>query len=354
MAVAARSAPPVRDRSIDVLKTIAIFGVLTIHAAAPGTTQYPLGSAGWVASVLWGSVIRFAVPVFFLCSGALLLRPEKEITLRALYGKYLLRIVLALFFWAAAYEAFDLVIAALRGAFTPALIVPAVKRLILFDHHFHLYFLHIMLLVYALLPLTRLLARHMDKTTYRYALALFLLLAVVYPFLLPHWPFALLQGIPRQYAVNLTFGAVGYTLMGDYLQRHATRRRAPYAVLFLAGLGLTIFLTIALSLRHGAFYAGAWEGMSPGVAMMACGLFGLVRACPGLTRRLGFATAIAKASFCIYLVHDFFNILFRAAGWTLGALPGLAIPAQVLCNLGLSFLVYLVLRRIPFVRTYLL
>ena len=354
MAVAVRSAPAVRDRTVDVLKTIAIFGVLVIHTTAPGTSQYPQGSAAWLACVFWGSLIRFAVPVFFLCSGALLLRPEKEITLRALYGKYLLRIVLALLFWAAAYECFDLLLAAIRGTLEPALILAAVKRLILFDHHFHLYFLHIMLLVYALLPLTRLLARHMDRTTYRYALALWALLAVLYPFLLPHWPFALLGGIPRQYAVNLTFGAVGYTLLGDYLQRHATRRPAPYALLFAGGLGLTLALTIGLSLRHGAFYAGAWEGMSPGVAMMACGLFGLVRACPDFARRLSFAPAVAKASFCIYLVHDFFNIIFRAVGLTLSALPGLTIPALSLLNLALSFLVYLLLRRIPFVRTYLL
>lgn len=57
--------------------------------------------------------------VFFLCSGALLLPPEKEVTVRRVWTKYIPRILAALLFWAAAYEGVELLRAgALRACWS--------------------------------------------------------------------------------------------------------------------------------------------------------------------------------------------------------------------------------------------
>lgn len=63
----------------------------------------------------------------------------------------------------------------------------------------------------------------------------------------------------------------------------------------------------------------------------------------------------AKASFCIYLVHMFILVeVFRRNGFTIFFGPCLAtIPVQVICDVALSCLVYLVLSKIPVVKRYL-
>ena len=96
-----------RSVPVDAAKTAAIFGTLLIHASAAGGFAGAPGSFGWTSALFWNCLLRSAVPVFFLCSGALLLPPEKEVTIRRVWTKYIPRILAALFFWAAAYKGMD-------------------------------------------------------------------------------------------------------------------------------------------------------------------------------------------------------------------------------------------------------
>ena len=62
-----------RVRSIDLAKSIAIACVVLIHVASGPLLWEAPNTGRWMQSLLWGSASRFAVPLFFLCSGALLL-----------------------------------------------------------------------------------------------------------------------------------------------------------------------------------------------------------------------------------------------------------------------------------------
>ena len=92
-----------RHGGLDVVRSVAIFGTVMIHATAVGGFNWPLGSLDWTANLAWSTLLRCAVPLFLMCSGALFLAPERELSLSVLWRKYILRIVVALFFWAAAY-----------------------------------------------------------------------------------------------------------------------------------------------------------------------------------------------------------------------------------------------------------
>ena len=67
-----------RSVPVDAAKTAAIFGTLLIHASAAGGFAGAPGSFGWTSALFWNCLLRSAVPVFFLCSGALLLPPERR------------------------------------------------------------------------------------------------------------------------------------------------------------------------------------------------------------------------------------------------------------------------------------
>lgn len=346
-----RTQTALRDGGADFLKAFAIVGVLLIHASTDGY-QSPLGSFDWLAALFWGSVSRASVPIFLMVSGALMLDPKKELSLKRLWTHNLPRLVLALFFWAFAYQLYRLVF--LSGGPTVAGLIQAVKDTLAFHHEFHLYYLHIMLLVYAFLPMTRLITTHADKRTVEYLLALWFLLGIVYPTFKGVWPFTLLYGIPAQYALNMTWASIGYGLLGWYLRTYA-RRWKLWAVVAVLGLVLVYGGTILLSLAAGTLNTAALEGMSPGVALLGVGVCGAAFA--GLRGRPPFrwAALLSRASFCIYLVHVFFLYILKSLGLWAGAGPCvLFVPLTAAAMLGCALLVWLVLSHIPVVRRWLI
>jgi len=199
-----------RNSSIDLLKTVAIFGVIVIHTCS-GAYNDPIPSLGWISAVLWGSIVRASVPIFFMCSGALLLTPHKLLSLKKLYTGNLLRIVAAMFVWALAYKGYHLLVS---GSFTLSACFQALKEVLLFKHEFHLYYLHILMLVYVFLPITRVFVKNASGKELQYALAVWFLLGIIYPTVRAFWPFSLLTGIPAQWLMNMTYAAIGYGVLG--------------------------------------------------------------------------------------------------------------------------------------------
>lgn len=340
-----------RDRAVDLVKTFAIVGVLLIHISAGGFVG-PAASAGWLAALFWGSVSRASVPLFFMCTGALLLRPEREYPPRRILTRNLPRILAALFFWAACYGAYHLWAG---GGFSSSAIVDALKSLVLFRHESHLYYLHITILIYLCVPLLRVFTKNADEKQLRYALFVWFLTAIVYPTVRPLWPFRLLGGIPAQWALNMTWGSMGYCLLGHYLRAYPPEKRALGPALWAAGLCMVFGGTFAASAGAGALRTQYLEGMSIGVAVMACGIFMTLSRLSLKDRAARVCSAVSNASFCIYLVHMFFVYFLRHFGLS-GALSPrlLTIPAVAALVFAGSFAVWLVLRRIPVVNRWLI
>lgn len=354
--LASRPAAVGRSGAVDAAKTFAIAGVLLIHASAVGGFAYPVGSPDWCGALFWGSLLRCAVPVFFLCSGSLLLAPEKEVSPRRVWTHYLPHILLALLFWAAAYEVWALALGWHRtGVLELSAVRAAAKNWLLFHHKPHLYYLHILLLVYALLPVTRAFVRGASRRELDYFLLAWLVLGVALPALRGFRPFSQVTGIPTQWPLSLTYAAVGYTVLGRAVAVYGARRPGrQYAALFWAGFALTFGATLGMSLLRGKLYGGFLEGCSPGVAAQAVGLYGWC-----VTRFSAppapFVQTVSKASFCVYLTHLFFLDFLADRGLTAAAFPPLvAVPAVAAVLFACGFAVWLVLRRIPLVNRWLI
>ena len=105
-----------RDRTIDLVKSAAIWNVVLSHVAAAPFSGGTVGTGRWLSALFWASLTHSSVSLFLMASGALLLPPERELTVRKIYTRYIPRALAALFFWAACYK---LVFLALRGSLTP-------------------------------------------------------------------------------------------------------------------------------------------------------------------------------------------------------------------------------------------
>ena len=343
--------PEERSAGLDALRCLAIAMVVTIHVTAPCLAGASAGAAWWSAFA-WGSLVRAAVPLFFLCSGALMLR--RDIPLRRLYGHNILRILLALLFWAFLYRVYALIQV---GGLSARGLWEATKHTLLFHHEFHLYFLHILLLVYVCLPVTRTFVRSASRREVEYALAVWEVCGVLFPLLRYFWPFSLAGVVTAWWLLPAGWASIGCGVLGWYLLEYGGGIPRRYYVLAWAlGLALTLGGGAADSIRTGALSEIFWQGWSPGPMLMAAGLFGLLALRgagwkPRLRRALGYG---AKASFCVYLVHVFFLYRLRDAGITAADLPAVLIPAVSALILLLGGLVYAVLRRIPIVNRFLI
>ena len=93
---------------IEWLRVISMCAVIFTHIGSTARTDFPDTYYGNSGGVLFQSIVNishFAVPVFFMISGALLLNTDKEITIEKILKKYILRycLVLLIFGWAYAY-----------------------------------------------------------------------------------------------------------------------------------------------------------------------------------------------------------------------------------------------------------
>lgn len=352
MATAAAAPPRTRNQAVDLVKTVAICAVIVTHVTAPAFGMGDVGSAPWLTALFWASVSHASVPLFLMASGALLLDPGRELTLRKLYTKNFPRLLIALLFWAVCYKVFIMV---LFGGVTVPGLIQAGKELVLFRHEEHLYYLHIMLLVYAFLPLTRLVSCHAPRHVAAYILGLWALLGIVYPTVKDFWPFTLLVGIPLQWRMNMTYASIGYTLLGWYLSSGKDRRRWPWVCCAAAGIAAGFIGSWAASAAAGALRLGSLEGMGVPMCLLAVGAYqlcGRVRL-PAWAARL--TEWISRGAFCAFLVHIFFLKTFAHLGLTAQVGPAIVtVPMMTVLLLACSMAVYALLRRIPVVNRWLI
>ncbi len=72
-----------------------------------------------------------------MCTGALLLDPQKELSIRRILVRYFLRILLILMFWSLAYEFYFIAAKLLLyGEYEPGACLNAFVRVLTFRHYF--------------------------------------------------------------------------------------------------------------------------------------------------------------------------------------------------------------------------
>ena len=107
---------------LDLLRFIAISCVLMLHIISGITDTIPEQMTTVQLGVyhFLKSLCTVGVPIFFMISGTLFLAPEKELTLKALFRKYLRKIVLALVLFGTFFAIMELVI--VTGTFSVSFI----------------------------------------------------------------------------------------------------------------------------------------------------------------------------------------------------------------------------------------
>ena len=124
---------------LDVLRVVAIFAVVTVHVATQNWDKIAAGTEENVVLAVFDAVARFAVPIFVMISGALML--GREISLKKCLKK-IGKLAIVWVFWCLFYAGMTLAM----GKGTEA----ALKDLAF--GHFHMWFLPMIAALYLITP----------------------------------------------------------------------------------------------------------------------------------------------------------------------------------------------------------
>lgn len=350
------NAKPTRILSVDLAKAAAICAVLLIHCSANHFARFEVGSSSWLITNLFGSVSRWAVPLFLLCSGAIMNDPNKDLPLKKLFSKYLLRLFTSLVFWSVLYEAVG-VVRAQGSAPLSQLIAAAGKNLFYGNTHYHLYFFWFIFTLYFSLPLTRLVVRFASERELQYLVGLGFLFGAVLPFLQYYPPVNQMHASLLYLVLPSAFFCPVLGMIGWYLHTHPPKGWLGSLLLFLGSLGVVFCGTLVRSYQKGNLDVLYFGGVSLFAVTMAISIFRLCQfvSFRPFLRSQSFirnsVTTLSSASFCIYLIHPLLQEAI-CPEWFLSSCVSFSIPLQWLMLITLSLLAYLMLKKIPGIRSW--
>ncbi len=308
----------------DGLRIVACLAVILIHVTSHGVAQFGVISrVDWWTCMVIRAGVTWAVPVFVMLSGALLLDPSKDEPLGRFVTKRLTRVGVPLICWTAAYLAWRVY----YKLETPTL--PWGLRLVVFGQPWpHLYFLYLLCGLYAVTPVLRHFTRHATPRQ-QVAMALFALgLGTADKLARSYWDVSItgfLMWVPY-----LGYYALGWCLRDVRLE---ARRLAAVWVLFAATVIFTTLLSRALyDLFDGPTgRAYACEFLAPNVVLMAvCAYLMLSHGCARWRGRV--VRALSSATLGVYLIHPAVLNVLRDHGlgptWH-GAPVGILVSALV-------------------------
>ena len=339
----------------DFLRIIATIAVIILHVAAQNWASVDLSSVQWKVFNLFDSAVRFSVPMFVMISGALFLDNDKKISIKNLYVKNILRIITAFLFWSFIY------------ALDKRLLGLGIKETVMcfVEGNYHMWFLFMIVLLYALVPAVRKITESKEITQY------FIIIGIAVSFLIPRTIF-LLQCIdfPIVSSINSAFlkmmsefglGYLIYFVIGHYLAKYGVSKKWRKAFYLLAILGFiaTVGLTEWHSNKVGVASVGFYNNFSISVLFMAIGLFLFVKQrCEKLVlkdKSLKLIKSLSKYSFGTYLVHalviDKLNLWFNINTLTFN--PVLSVVLIVFCVTIVSYAISAIINHIPVLKKYI-
>lgn len=192
---------------IDWLKIIAALMVVMIHTSGMLYLNNPEGSFSYLLGFWNQELVRPAVPLFFMISGALLLRPGYDASPRKMVSKALKLLALMLI-WSLVYALVDVHPMTLKG-----IVFATIKG------HFHFWFFEYLIGLYLLTPLCKAISEYKEGLLVCYYLVLFAFFGIV---------IASLQALPfaHKWMMDVTtkvrfewLGFAGYFFLGHYLNQ---------------------------------------------------------------------------------------------------------------------------------------
>jgi len=293
---------PTKSQNIDWinnLRLVALYAVIILHVTSLLLMQYgKVSISDWMVADFFNATVRFAVPVFVMITGALLLHREYEIG--GFLKKRLGRVVVPFLFWSLIYIGYSLYNEEITFTNNGWANYRLVLHLLKVGSSYHLWYVYMLIGLYFFIPVIGKFVRHASEKEILYFLAVwFVILLVTQPYLSRYNP-----SVDMHYFA----GFVGYLVLGHYLAFNDFKIK--HLRLWMILLFVLSVLLIAIGSRlivtnrewPGTMF---YEPVSPPVVLLALSVFMIFKLSapklsPVIIRIRDFA---GSYNYGIYLAH---------------------------------------------------
>jgi len=340
----------------DILKIFATFSVILLHVSASKWNLVNIETFEWKVFNFYDSLVRFGVPIFVMLSGMFFLKPDKDISYKKIYKKYILRIITAFIFWSTFYAMY--INLTKNEQINKEIINKIISDII--EGRYHLWFLFMIIGLYIITPLLRKIVSN-DKKATEYFLLLWLIFTVILPIIIKFSNYIKLDILINKINVNLVFGYVGYFIGGYYLDYYTINKKLRKIIYILGLLGIlsTIIFTALISVKEGKANSILYGYFSPNVMVASIAVFIFfkyeISKIKLNKRSLKIIKTITTCTFGMYLVHDFFIIVLTEQGLdTMKFNPIFSVPTIALLVFIFSFIISYIISKIPILNKYIM
>lgn len=318
----------------DLLRCVAAVAVIAIHVLGPYREQLGvIPFSEWATAVSVNSVSRWAVPVFIMISGALLLSDTRPFDLKYYVQRRLGKVLIPFVVWSVFY-------AYLSGwgsnGFDSEIAQSVLSDGLHHETYYHLGFFYYFLPLYLVIPFFQILVQKIDNAGLFILVGLWLLTTTFFLF-----------GFDGPWS-NQYYLYSGYLLLGyACYQKLPLNKSLIVAITALGMIALitTILVVISGSVEANEYTVGRWLSYKTlNTVLAATMIFMLGRYCgerlSGKTKQ--WVGLISTHSLGIYILHPLFLWPMKTYGWYQGN-PAWVIPLWILLSgagsLGLSWLI---------------
>ena len=283
---------------LSILRIIATMGVVFGHTCNTLTANpkaFSLTESQIHYYTACHIVFHWTVPAFMMITGILLLRQDRNLTIKDVLLKNCKRILLALFLFGVPYSIMEMMMH--EKTFKVNMLWQAFINVINGKSWGHLWYLYALLGVYLLLPLLKVFTDHCSKEALLYSV----IVCGIFTFVVP---VINLSGLTVAFVFPLTSNFVFYVLLGCYFGRYDIKLNKALSVAAIA-LGFLVLIILSFT---------GWSGLETITGLMnICITIGFYSLIKGATVKNNERIwKIDRLCFGVYLVHPFFiNLVYK-------------------------------------------
>lgn len=345
--------------SLDLMRIFASFCVIVIHVGMYNQ------KAGWTNDNLslmfanfYGILSRWAVPCFVMLSGMMFLNKQKEVPLKDLYFRYILRLFVSYIFWSVVYSIYNSFYVDAAGLKDQLMYI--VNNI--FSGEIHMWYVLMLIGLYVAMPVIKYVVNNASEKILHYWIITMFIFSSVIPFIAD-------LGIPYISGVIAYFNKYidiqflcGYTLyfvLGSYISQKKFSKKQNRLIHIM---GLIGFIYSVLILLPGRYFfnlsIGALSYLYPNIIFMSLSVMLFFK---DIVSKIKFSDKskiiifqLSKLTYGIFLIHVLVLKVLYSLGFNLSICP---IPVSMIIVSIVAFIISAIIvfliSKIPFISKYI-
>lgn len=341
---------------LDLLRIFAMFGVVVIHVSAIAIS-YNIGTFTSNVGIIYNGLVRWSVPAFFMISGAMFLRTEKEYSFSVMIKNYIPRILFCLSVWGLIYALIDIY---LYSSFSVKTLILSVWNTISNHSGYHLWYLFALIALYLMVPVFKIIVNNLSQKQLLFVIILWMFLSLgVSQF--NEIASALDFPLRIEWYFPMITGWAGYFLLGYYLNNYEIKKKYNF-LLIIIGIALLIFMPI-MNMSATVYKGNSIDSFIAQDGLTACFvaisfflIFKSITKNKFSQKTEKLIVSISKNTFGVYLIHALVNsVLFHIIGVELEFInPAISIPLYSILVFFVSYVIVSILTKLPVLKKIVL